>query len=57
LRKLDKLEDNEERGENTITGSRCYSDPWCEKTEEKSIEGLFKFISFDRKLNRELNDI
>jgi hypothetical protein len=55
LEKLDKLEDNRRRGENTIAESRCCSDLWCEKTEEKRIGGLFKLVSFNGKLNKELN--
>jgi hypothetical protein len=43
LSRLEKLEDNEKRGENTFAESRCCSDLWCEKTEEKSISRLFMF--------------
>jgi hypothetical protein len=49
--------DKGKRGGNTIAGLRCYSDSYCEKTKEKSVRGLFKLVSFDRKLNRKLNDI
>jgi hypothetical protein len=51
LKELDKLEDNGRKRGNTIAGSRCCSDSWCKKTEEKSVEGLFKLVSFDRELN------
>jgi hypothetical protein len=56
---LDNLGDNRGRGENTLGGLRCCSNPYCKKTEEKDIIELFKLVNreLNRELSRELNDI
>jgi hypothetical protein len=57
MRKLDKLKDNEERGGNTFAGLRCCSNPYCDKTGEKSIKRLFMFVKISGELSGELIDI
>jgi hypothetical protein len=57
IKEWNKTGDKEKRRGNTVVESRCYLDLCCDKTEEKSFGKLFKLVSFDRELSRELNDI